>query len=330
MLRKADLGIEGTLGSEWLSYNVTASGETNDDGKLVLGLEYAYLRARPVYKSFEGKAFVPMHGFTLGAMKIPFSRQSQTGDTKLQFVRRSMAAEEMPIAKDLGATLDARYDIGRGVAVLDLRGGAFNGQGQEVYAADNNDNLMYVARGRLDLLSPMSEGEGDPRASFLSEEGKTEQFSMKGPQLSVGGSFLQNNDIDRIVKAWGVDAEARWMGLALQYEYIKTSFEPDYAENIVDDTIASKWETDGWYAQGGFFIWPRRVEFAARYEEYRTDLLSDNMDERLLANTTYGLNVHFLDKHRLKFMADYTTRAEIKGLPVLDNDSVTVQACAAF
>lgn len=329
-IREASFGLDGRIYYDWLRFRITASAEQQDDGELAFGLEYAYIKTVFTPKKFRGTSFEPTHGFTLGAMKVPFSRQLLTSESKLQFINRAMVLDELGSYRDIGLTFDASYFVADGLFNVYLNGGAFNGQGHRVYAADNNDDLLYAARLRFDLLSPMKSGEGDTRASFLTEKGLNKQLSIHGPQLSIGGSFRQNNDIDRMVRSWGGDAEFRWMGISVSGEYVWTRYEPDLAEDVTGDAIADEWETEGWYVQGGFFVWPKHLEVAARYEKYTLDLLTDIADERVLANTTVGINFHVARGHGLKLMANWIQRAELEGLPELDNDSVTIQASAQF
>jgi len=329
-LRKAALGLAGSVYYNWLSFKVTAEARNSDDGRTDVGLEQAYIKAAYVPYRLRGSMFVPKHGFTLGAMKLPFSRQNLTSTNELQLIHRAMVVDEMPISYDLGATFDASYSYSYDLIKLSLRGGAFNGRGDKVYSADNNDNLLYAGRARLDLLNPMRRGEGDLQPQFWPNKLLAKFPEATGPQLSFGFSYLQNNDIDRIVTAWGADAEIRWFGVSLLGEIIHTRFEPDLTDTTLPDQYAEDWETDGWYVQGGYFIRWIDVELAARYEQYNLDLLSDNMDRRRLANTTYGLTWHAAGRHRAKLMANYIMRAELEGMPEVDNDTVTLQAGLAF
>ena len=264
-------------------------------------------------------------------MKIPFSRQNLVGTNQLQMIERAMVVDEMPIHFDAGATIDLDYQVCSDQARFLLRAGAFNGRGDKVYAADNNDNLMYVGRLRVDLINPPSPGEGDRPPVSFPKAALAEKAGPGGPSLSLGASFLQNNDVDRIVKAWGADAEFRWYGVSISGEMIATKYLLELEENLISDNqYGDDWSTFGWYVQGGVFVWPRWVELAARYEEYRLELVDQSASERKLADTTGGLNFHFISEHALKLMANYVWRAELKSLPDMDNDSFSLQAGFMF
>ncbi len=316
-MRKAELGLKGRAYYDWLRFKILAVAEPNEDGQVEFGVDTAYVEAFWSYAPCDNLKMG--HGFTLGGMKLPFSRQNLNSTAKLQLINRAMVVEETPIEYDLGATLDADYNYANDLARLKIRLGAFNGNSDGDYGPDNNDNLQYTARARLDLIDAMSAGEGD-----------LETAGDKKPRLSLGYSFLQNNDIDRIVKAWGVDAEVRGYGFSALAEYIATRFEPDLAETMTASQYAEDWETDGWFVQGGYYIRWIKVEPAVRYEEYNLDLLSDVMPRRRLAATTYGLNWHIANPHHAKLQANYTQRAELEGMPEEDNDSFYLQAALSF
>ncbi|NLH50216.1 MAG: hypothetical protein GX444_16675 [Myxococcales bacterium] len=329
-LRKLSLGMAGSAYYDWLSFKATGEVSANDEGKYTFGPEEAYVRFRYLPEQLRGSLFEPAQGMTVGAMKIPFSRQNLVSTPQLQFINRAVAIEEMPIHYDLGATVDLDYNLFFDWARLLLNAGAFNGRGDRVYAADNNDNLLYAGRLRIDLFSPLRPGEGDLRPRFYPNEtvAKTPEFDR--PALSLGGSLLQNNDVDKVVKAWGADAEFRWYGVSISAEAIATKYELALDDAETANQYAEDWSTFGWYVQGGAFVWPRILEVTARYDEYTLDLVDETLPERKLAATTFGLNAHLASKHALKLMANYIWRAELKGLPEMDNDTFTVQAGFAF
>jgi len=329
-LRKASFGLQGRIFYDWLGMKLTASAEQQKDGTLAFGLENAFLQARFRPEAWTRPGFVPEFGAHLGAMKIPFSRQNLASEPQMQFINRAVVVEEIDIRRDLGATLDAGVALGDETVAVRLRAGAFNGQGYRVYAADNNSKPMVVVRAVVDLLGPMAAGEGDLSQSILLGALRDADFRMHKPRVSLGASFLQNNDIDRTVRAWGVEAEVRWMGLSLLGEYIATEYDYDLTVDTVGDVRTRRWNTDGWYLQGGLFVWPRRVELVCRYEEYRIDLLNQTSDEARIALLTGGVNVHLTRKNNLKLMANYIHRSEKKGFPQMDNDSMTVGLSLLF
>lgn len=329
-LRKASFGFQGRMFTDWLVIKLTASAEQEEDGTLDFGLENAYLQARFEPTRWKKPGFSPAFGAHLGAMKIPFSRQNLTHEPQMQFINRPVVVEEIDILRDLGGTLDAGVDLGEEAVQIRVRMGAFNGRGNKVYSADNNTKPMYVVRAVVDFFGPMPAGEGDVSPSILLGALWETDFRMRRPCASLGASFLQNNDIDRTVRAWGVEGELRWMGLSLLGEQITTEYDYDLTVDVVGDVKTSRWNTHGWYLQGGLFVWPQRVELVCRYEEYRIDLLNQTSDEAKIALLTGGVNVHLTAKNHFKLMANYIHRAEKKGFPDLENDSMTLGLSLIF
>ncbi|MCZ7582057.1 MAG: hypothetical protein M5R36_01295 [Deltaproteobacteria bacterium] len=167
-LTKASLGVEGSVYFPWLKTKWVAEARERDDGHYELELEYGQISVLCGPPAWQSETFSLAWNTTLGAMKIPFSRQSLTSTTQLQFIRRAMVVEEMPTRYDIGAQFDQEYALssrvsGREIVKIDLNAGAFNGRGDRVYGPDNNDNLMYVGRARLDLIAPMRSGKGTRR-----------------------------------------------------------------------------------------------------------------------------------------------------------------------
>lgn len=334
-VNKAELGLHGRVIFPWLTAKMSVEGDSRADGKMGLRVDQAYMRGLYTPEALEKGPFVGSWGMTLGAQKIPFSRQSLKSTTELQFINRSMVVSELPIRYDLGATVHQDYKVLAGAdnrqwCRLSIDGGAYNGQGDHVYTSDNNDNMLYAARAQVDLFSPLRGGEGDTMPRWWPAKGVAKSPEEVRPSLSLGASVLQNNDIDRVVKAVGADAEFKWSGLSVQGEYIVTRFEPEFEEDVVADRFAEDWETKGWYVQGGLFVIPRHVELAARYETYELDLLTDAMDTRRLAASTYGINFHAATHHKLKLQLDYTDRAELEGMPELDNNTFSMQGVLNF
>jgi hypothetical protein len=322
-LGKADIGITGRLYFDWLSYKVVAGAEQTGDKDYIFGLDSAYLRGAwtPVWGEVS-----PTVGMTVGAMKIPFSRQNLINTEKMQFIRRPMLVEEMPIHYDLGATVD--FDLKALGQTVDfgLRVGMFNGQGDKQYANDVDDKLQYVGRVQLDFLQPPPPGEGATNSDLW------ELFNgrVETPHVGLGYAMLQNNALTEVVKSWEIDAAAHWHGLSVSFEYMTTRVEPIFGEEIAADNLDSKFDQYGWYVQGGIFFVPRYLEAAARYQVFTEESLQTEIPKRSFADGTIGLNFHLVRDHRAKFMANYVIRRELEGLPILDNDTVTLAVAGSF
>ncbi len=326
-LVNAELGIVAKPYWDWLTGVVSAEGVRNSStGQYGLTINNAYLRIAYVPASMKEGPFQPSTGATLGAMKIPFSEQSLQSMNMLQFVRPAIVVEQMPIQYDIGATVDLDYKVKHDLVDVSLRFGGFSGAGNMNLGPDNNSNLQYVGRPRVDLMKAPPPGEGATDTSFWDLcRGKVQM-----PHLGLGYSQLQNNDLARVTKAWDAEADLHWAGISVSGEYIFTDYRPDLAQTRATDAISDHYTTTGWFVQGGIFAVPQILELAARYEVFSTDLLAEVEPVRRVAEENYGLNVHFVDNHKAKLMIDYTTRQQLAGMPKLKNNSVNIAAGMMF
>jgi hypothetical protein len=325
-LRGGTFGLNGQLFFPWIQYVFAAGADIARDGQLLFGLDTAFLRAywMPYEKGESPVVF--RHGLTAGAMRIPFSRQSLMSEPRLQFVNRAIVVEQMDIRRDIGATFDAEYDVADEWLVLGFRVGVFNGQGDRQYIPDNNSGAMFVGRARIDLFSRMNDAEGDDRPTWLSDAGIARMLSRKGPQLSFGGSFLDNNGLDRATQAWGADAELRWFGFSVHGEYLHSRYRPKLGEALVPDQLAGQFNTRGYYIQTGYYLWPEHLQVAFRYERYTIDLLYDASALREFESMAVGATLQQRTRYGMvRYHLNWVHRNELQGIPAFDNDSVTMQ-----
>jgi hypothetical protein len=325
-LVNAELGAVGMPYWDWLTIVVSGEAEQNSNGTYGLAMENAYVKIAYLPDALKGGPFQATHGITVGAMKIPFSEQSLQSLNMLQFIRMAVATEQMPIQYDIGATLDADYRVLQDMLNVNLRFGGFDGAGNMVYGPDNNASLQYVGRARVDLLHKPPPGEGATDTDLWDTcRGKVEL-----PHIGLGYSQLQNNDLARVVKAWDLEADIAWAGISISGEYIFTDYRPNLASTRATDALSDHYTSAGWWVQGGVFVVPKIVELAARYEVYAMDLLAEVEPVRRIAETNLGLNVHIVGNHKAKFMADYTIRQQLSGMPQLKNNSVNLAVGMMF
>ena len=317
-VRYAQFGFKGSLGPLWTGYILTAGAVAQPDGSLAFGIENARIDL-----NFESGPFqIYKYGLLAGAQKIPFSRQSLNSRVLMQFPDRSTVVQEMDIRRDVGLVAYGRISDQQETWRLDARGGVFNGRGNRIYAPDVGDGNHYVGRLQLDVFAPIEGTEGDFRDAVAREQ----------PQLSVGISALHNEDLARNTTAYGGDLAFNWHGVGIQAEYIHTSHRPDDGSLLVLDDLADRWETSGWYVQGGYYIIPERLETAVRYDAYNVDILANAAGEMDFSTVTFGVNWHLLRPHRLidntfrlKTGVYYTARHEGRGVPSQANDTLGLQ-----
>jgi len=252
----------------------------------------------------------------VGQMKTPFTRQELTSDGALQFVDRSIVVDAFKPTYDIGAMLNGK--IANGLAYY--YAGVFGGGGQ-TSTRNTNDN-MFVARAVVNPLGDMTSYEADLDGSAK-------------PLLSIGGNYFRNTlnkttttsgstttntldntlsnyatssgwlgkglatisptgtTIDKIdVDSYGADLAFKWMGLSLQGEYLLGQAESQSSNKLL--------RAQGFYAQAGYMIIPKKLEAAFRYSylDPNRDVKNDHVIE------TIGAVSYYFDKNNLKLQGD--------------------------
>jgi phosphate-selective porin OprO/OprP len=183
--------------------------------------------------------------FTAGQFKIPFSYESLTSDSQLDFIDRSQVVEALvgrskdvignQNARDIGIQASGSFAKINNRYLFDYSVGVFNGAGYDV-TADNNNHKDISARlvvhpiKNLDLGGSLYEGEDIPLAT------------TKVP-----------NPVTQARNRYGFDGR-----------YVIGAF--SVAAEYVHGTDASI-KRDGWYAQAGYFVLPK-LQLLAKYDTY--------------------------------------------------------------
>ncbi len=248
----------------------------------------------------------------VGQTKVPFTRGELTSDGALQFVDRSIVVDAFKPSYDIGAMLHGKIADG----LFYYYAGVFGGAGQ-TSTRNSNDNL-FVARAVVNPLGDMAYSEADLDGG-------------KKPLLSIGGNYFRNTlnkstsgstvsldntisnytsssgwlgkgyatispsttTIDKIdVDSFGGDLAFKWMGLSLQGEYLLGQAEAQSNHRIL--------RAQGFYAQAGYMIIPKKLEAAIRYSylDPNRDVANDHIIE------TIGAVSYYFDKHNLKLQGD--------------------------
>jgi phosphate-selective porin OprO and OprP len=245
----------------------------------------------------------------VGQTKIPFTRQELTSDGALQFVDRSIVVDAFKPSYDIGAMLHGK--IANGLAYYYT--GVFGGAGQ-TSTRSTNDNL-FVARAVVNPLGDMTNYEADLDGSakpllsiganyFMNtlnkSAGTTLDNTMSNYATSSGwlGKGLAKisptgTKIDKIdVESYGADLAFKWMGLSLQGEYLLGEAEAQSNNKLL--------RAQGFYAQAGYMIIPKKLEAAFRYSYFdpNRDAANDHIIE------TIGAVSYYFDKNNLKIQGD--------------------------
>ncbi|MRR59201.1 MAG: porin [Deltaproteobacteria bacterium] len=240
-----------------------------------------------------------------GQYKVPFARQELTSDGSLSFVDRSPVVDAFKASYDIGAMVHGK--VAGGFAEYNL--GVFGGLGQTTARA-TNDN-MFAARVAVNPLGEMAYNEPDFERSkqpllsiganyFLNTlqrtganfESAASNYAGSSGWLGSQVSYITTADRQKVdINSYGVDLAFKWMGLAVQGEYLLGQ-----AENQITDKLL---RAQGFYAQAGYMILPK-LEAAVRYSYYdRNRDVSNDLKTEVIGAVSYYFN-----KHNLKLTAD--------------------------
>ena len=220
-----------------------------------------------------------------GQYKVPFGRQELTSSGSQQFVDRSAVSNLFARGRDLGVQLWGTPLNGK----LDWRVGIFNGNGRN--ASFNGDGkYQFDARVTFQPFGDVKYSESDFESTdkpLIAIAGQYETFRQSA--AVAGTTPAVNRDHD----TFGVDAVLKYKGLFLFYDHYFRSTD----DLVLNRTI----DLNGFNFQGGYFIYKRKVEVAARYERIDPN---EDVDDDFLKEWAVALN-YFYNKHNLKLQGDY-------------------------
>ncbi len=255
--------------------------------------------------------FVNWHQFPeaqikIGQWKAPFGLEQITPDTSLYIIERSLPTGALTPERQIGVQLWGKPFTNIWPEQKDLLtyyGGIFNGNGRNITVNDNN-NFMYV--GRLELMPLKGKLAGQDVSLKLGgdvlnsrDDAGTNISQSLNLKVNTDGSlspFVLPGADERT--AWSVDA---WLNIGpfdLIGEYL--------AENVDGRTVLgvapgfADFEPSGWYVQGSYFILPKILQAAVRFE----DLNPGQKGSDGIHSITAGLN-YYIHGDAIKLMVDY-------------------------
>lgn len=183
-------------------------------------------------------------GIRLGAFKTAFSRQFNTDQQSMQFVDRSAVSEFFTIGRQNGAMAYGALADGMITGSAAILNGDSDGEGANTSGVDTrHTGVVAVRLNPTGSMNVAEEGDVDWTEELATSVGVSYAYEDRETAGSTNQSGLIN-----------VDANAKYMGLGLHAEY--------FAAN--NDTGFSG-DPSGFYAQGGYFFVPKKLEVAARY-----------------------------------------------------------------
>jgi len=238
----------------------------------------------------------------IGQFRPSFGRQELTSSTAQQFVDRSIVSGEFNRGRDVGVSIQGLLMKQK----LDYRLGVFNGN-QRNKATNDNDKFQY--NGRL-VYQPW----GDHKYS----EADFDTLPGGKPLLAIGAQFEQNDmrgsttGVDQKRTVYGPDLAFKYRGFSFFGDYYLRELEPEPA---TAGAPVTKFNSNGFQLQAGYFLYKRRWEVAARYATWDpSDAVADN------DRTEIGGCLSFYEnKHALKVQADFR-QIEDKARKAKDNE----------
>ncbi|MBB3055773.1 porin [Mucilaginibacter gotjawali] len=236
-----------------------------------------------------------------GQFKIPFSLESLTSDAQLEFIDRSQVVEALvgrskdvisvtpgnQQGRDIGLQINGSFAKIDNNYLFDYTFGVFNGAGYDV-TGDNNYNKDIA--GRLSI------------------------HPVTG--LIVSGDFYNG------VANYGTPAKNQKRnrgGFDARYVIGPLSVQAEYDKGT-DGSI----KRDGYFAQAAYFIVPKKLQLAAKYDNYDPNKAIKTDRAKIY---TGGVNYFF--NNWAKLTVDYLNRREEAAVQV-KNDILEVQLQLAF
>jgi phosphate-selective porin OprO/OprP len=272
---------------------------------------------------------IPGIGIRGGQFKVPFARQEMTSSGKQQFVDRSIAAnamrqERQPGVMLYGTQLDQK---------IEYYLGAFNGTGRNKGSSDTSP--LIATRFVVNPFGPMPYEESDVTYSDspLAAIGATYVYNkVRGDEITTaarldpnddtkiisGGTVSQQAPLLRTVQPFyrnlqnigrvgvnfnevGVDTAFRWRGFSAAAEYYYAGVDTNRVVSAAPfGADPGSFNAKGWYAQGGYFLIPKKLEAAFRWSELDPNTDVDHNDQREIR----GALGWYFSGHNLKLQGD--------------------------
>jgi phosphate-selective porin len=216
----------------------------------------------------------------VGQMKVPFGNQELTSSGSQQFVERSVASVAFSPSYDQGVQVSGRTK-GKNFGYM---GGAFNGNGivSRNQILNNNEGFRYAARVHF-----------DPAGEYKLEESAVdhpEKFNW-----TIGAAWTRAADDD------AAELDATTLDYFFAFKYRPLSFTAEWFERSQENSTGPDTDLDGYIAQAGLFVVPRRLEVALRRSEVDPD---SDVDDNEVVESRVGVNWFFM-KHNFKLQLDY-------------------------
>jgi phosphate-selective porin OprO/OprP len=260
-------------------------GDINDNWNYEVYTEFAgTTKLLDAYSTYKIADYLK---FTAGQFKVPFSVESLIADSQLEFIDRSQVVNALVArstdvignqnGRDIGIQVNGSFAKIDDHYLFDYTLGVFNGAGYDV-TTDNNNHKDIVGRFTVHPIKNL-----DISGDF---------YDGQGNYGTPAKNYLRNRG--------GFDARYIIGGLSLTAEYDKGT----------DGVI----KREGWYGQAAYFVIPKRLQLAAKYDTYDPNQATLNATTKIY---TGGVNYFF--NNWAKFTVDYLDRREETATQVPNN-----------
>ena len=319
----------------WLGGNVYKPELTYLIQLAIAGKDYRDNATSPIYDAYlEWKAHRDF-SVRAGQYFVPFDRLRTVREWGLQMTERPRPIQEFTLDRDVGVTFFSEKFLGDSSPVAWYLS-AFGGHGTNQV---NTSAVGGLITGRLELrpLGPIDDDrEGDldrrQKPGLAIGGGAAHNFGSGRLRGTTGPAFVGGTSDDTY---FAVDAMFKWMGLALEAEYLhKSTTSAVFVSEQADGSTLTEHtrEGSGWVVQASYAFDPP-FEVVGRLSRLYSDDTQDPVFisevKRRGSEVAGGLNYYF-NGHRMKAQATWVARTSSElDLGAADH-SIVAQLDATF
>ncbi len=304
-VQRVRLGLKGFVYSDKLKYQLVLSASQSGEFDKVSLLDW-FIDYSPANE----------FGVRAGQFKVPYSTSFTISASELQFVERTQVDSNFRLDRDNGINLYGKVINSKFTYNL----GIYNGEGRNKTNPDNSN--LYSGRVIFEPLGKYPYHESDNERSdqplvMLSAAFAISKDQTDSSNTNLSGRLTALGVSD--VTSYNAFVGVKYRGASLHGEYYQRAINP--VKNGISDETG-----DGYYLQAGYFVVPKIVEVAARYETFDPNKEKDN-DKR----NEYGGGINYFFKgHRNKIQADLFKIKDETGKKGDDDTRLRVQYQLSF